>query len=79
MIRRRCRTVLWRAQATYADGRCSSAYVCAPAVSLGYISVYFSANACARFTRNKVNVARWFLLIASIGIVAIFYAFAMPR
>jgi hypothetical protein len=48
-------------------------------VSLGYISVYFSANACARFTRNKVNVARWFLLIASIGIVAIFYAFAMPR
>jgi hypothetical protein len=62
-----------------AGGAAERMHVHLSAVSLGYISVYFSANACARFTRNKVNVARWFLLIASIGIVAIFYAFAMPR
>lgn len=49
------------------------------AVSLGYIPVYLSARACGRFTKNPVNVARWFLVITSIGIVATFYAFAMPR
>ena len=49
------------------------------AICTGFIFIFIAGRAAARFTNNPVMTARWFLLSLVIGVVTIFYAFAMPR
>ena len=52
---------------------------CLDAAGIGLFSVIPVAHACARYSRDKVNGPRWFLLMIAAGGVVTIYFIVIPR